>query len=109
MRRTHFHSFPYPINIPNTLPLPPSVVTQRHPAPHPWPTQVVLQGFLNVHISTWARRLITRTAAIVPAAVLQYLWGDRATYKCVKWCAVLQHCRASEGLGTAGVVMGGAV
>lgn len=44
---------------------------------------MVLQGFLNVHISTWARRLITRSAAIAPAAVLQWLWGDRATYKWV--------------------------
>lgn len=43
--------------------------------------QVVLQGFLNIHISTWLRRLITRTAAIIPAAVLQYVYGDRGTYK----------------------------
>jgi NRAMP (natural resistance-associated macrophage protein)-like metal ion transporter len=43
--------------------------------------QVVLRGFLNVHVSTWVRRVATRTAAVLPAALLQYLWGDRATYK----------------------------
>jgi Mn2+/Fe2+ NRAMP family transporter len=43
--------------------------------------QVVLRGFLNVHISTWLRRVATRSAAVLPAALLQYLWGDRATYK----------------------------
>ncbi|GIL44393.1 hypothetical protein Vafri_1861, partial [Volvox africanus] len=43
--------------------------------------QVVLQGFLNIHISTWLRRLVTRTAAIIPAAILQYAYGDRGTYK----------------------------
>eukprot|EP00198_Chlamydomonas_reinhardtii_P011456 XP_001700793.1 predicted protein [Chlamydomonas reinhardtii] len=43
--------------------------------------QVVLQGFLNIHMPTWLRRLITRTAAIIPAAVLQAVYGDRGTYK----------------------------
>lgn len=43
--------------------------------------QVVLQGFLNVEISPWLRRLTTRAAAIVPAAVMQQLYGDKGTYK----------------------------
>lgn len=43
--------------------------------------QVVLRGFLNVRIGTWQRRLATRTAAILPAAILQYLYGDKGTYK----------------------------
>eukprot|EP00879_Flechtneria_rotunda_P013472 GHRR01014066.1.p1 GENE.GHRR01014066.1~~GHRR01014066.1.p1 ORF type:complete len:1200 (+),score=508.94 GHRR01014066.1:1255-4854(+) len=43
--------------------------------------QVVLRGFLNVRISTWLRRVSTRTAAVLPAALLQYAWGDKATYK----------------------------
>ncbi|WIA38911.1 hypothetical protein OEZ86_005064 [Tetradesmus obliquus] len=43
--------------------------------------QVVLRGFLNVHISTWLRRVATRSAAVLPAALLQYAWGDKATYK----------------------------
>jgi hypothetical protein len=41
---------------------------------------LLAQGFLNVHISAWMRRLLTRVAALIPAALLQYLWGDRATY-----------------------------
>lgn len=43
--------------------------------------QVVLRGFLNVKISTWLRRVATRTAAIIPAAALQYMYGDKGTYK----------------------------
>lgn len=43
--------------------------------------QVVLRGFLNVHMSTWLRRVTTRSAAVLPAALLQYAWGDKATYK----------------------------
>ncbi len=42
---------------------------------------MVLEGFLNVQVSTWLRRLATRSAAILPAAVLQYLYGDKGTYK----------------------------
>jgi Mn2+/Fe2+ NRAMP family transporter len=43
--------------------------------------QVVLRGFMNVRLSTLTRRLLTRMAAIAPAALLQALYGDRGTYK----------------------------
>ncbi|KAI8473829.1 MAG: natural resistance-associated macrophage protein-domain-containing protein, partial [Monoraphidium minutum] len=43
--------------------------------------QVVLRGFMNVRVSTLTRRLLTRLAAITPAAALQALYGDRGTYK----------------------------
>jgi hypothetical protein len=36
---------------------------------------------MNVRVSTLTRRLLTRMAAILPAAVLQALWGDKGTYK----------------------------
>lgn len=42
---------------------------------------MVLRGFLNVKVSTLTRRLLTRMAAILPAAALQAAWGDRGTYK----------------------------
>ena len=41
----------------------------------------MLQGFLNVRMATWKRRLITRTAAVTPAALLQYAYGDQGTYQ----------------------------
>lgn len=43
--------------------------------------QVVLRGFMNVRLSTPARRLVTRVAAIAPAAALQAAYGDRGLYK----------------------------
>lgn len=42
--------------------------------------QVVLRGFLNVRLSTPARRLVTRVAAIAPAAALQAVYGDSGAY-----------------------------
>ena len=43
--------------------------------------QVVMEGFLSIRMRPWLRRLITRTAAIVPAAVTIYVMGDRGTYR----------------------------
>ncbi len=41
--------------------------------------QVVMEGYLNFRMRPWLRRLITRTVAIVPAAVTIYISGDKAT------------------------------
>ena len=38
--------------------------------------QVVLEGFLHIRIAPWARRLITRLVAIVPAILIIGLRGD---------------------------------
>ncbi len=43
--------------------------------------QIVMEGFLNFRMRPWLRRLITRTIAIVPAAIVIYLSGDRGTYQ----------------------------
>jgi Mn2+/Fe2+ NRAMP family transporter len=45
------------------------------------PLQVVLVGFLNIRLPTWVRRLATRGAAVLPAALLQALGGDRLSYR----------------------------
>jgi manganese transport protein len=37
--------------------------------------QIVMEGFLNIRIRPWARRLITRLVAIVPAVVVAALYG----------------------------------
>ena len=41
--------------------------------------QVVMEGFLNLRMRPWLRRLITRTLAVTPAALTIYLAGDSAT------------------------------
>ncbi len=41
--------------------------------------QIVMEGFLDLRLRPWMRRLITRSIAIVPAAVVSVLYGDRGT------------------------------
>ena len=43
--------------------------------------QIVMEGFLNLRLQPWVRRLITRGIAIVPAAVVSILYGARGTTK----------------------------
>jgi manganese transport protein len=41
--------------------------------------QIVMEGFLNIHMKPWARRLVTRLIAIVPAVIVAGLYGERGT------------------------------
>ncbi|HEU5016078.1 MAG TPA: Nramp family divalent metal transporter [Roseiflexaceae bacterium] len=41
--------------------------------------QIVMEGFLNLRIRPWLRRMITRMIAIVPAVVVTVLYGERGT------------------------------
>ena len=41
--------------------------------------QVVMEGFLDVRVRPWLRRLITRMLAVVPAALTIYFAGDKST------------------------------
>ncbi|HXG96271.1 MAG TPA: Nramp family divalent metal transporter [Gemmatimonadales bacterium] len=41
--------------------------------------QIVMEGFLNIRIRPWLRRLITRLIAIVPAAVTAIFFGEHGT------------------------------
>lgn len=43
--------------------------------------QVVMEGYLNLRLQPWIRRLITRLIAIVPAVITIALLGDEATGK----------------------------
>jgi manganese transport protein len=43
--------------------------------------QVVMEGFLNIRIRPWLRRLITRGLAIVPAIIVTAFWGEGGTAK----------------------------
>jgi manganese transport protein len=38
--------------------------------------QIVMEGFLNIRLRPWLRRLITRLIAIVPALVVLFLYGE---------------------------------
>ena len=43
--------------------------------------QIVMEGFLNIRLRPWLRRLITRGIAIVPAAITAILYGESGTAK----------------------------
>jgi manganese transport protein len=43
--------------------------------------QIVMEGFLNFRMRPWLRRLITRTIAIIPAAITVFLSGEQGTYR----------------------------
>lgn len=41
--------------------------------------QIVMEGFLNIRMRPWLRRLLTRAIAIVPAAITAILYGESGT------------------------------
>jgi manganese transport protein len=45
--------------------------------------QIVMEGFLQFRMRPWLRRLITRMAAIIPAALTVYIWGEHGTYQLI--------------------------
>lgn len=41
--------------------------------------QIVMEGFINIRIAPWLRRLTTRAIAIVPAALVTLWYGEKGT------------------------------
>ena len=41
--------------------------------------QIVMEGFVNIRLRPWLRRLITRLMAIIPAIIVVALYGERGT------------------------------
>ncbi len=41
--------------------------------------QIVMEGFLNIKLKPWIRRLITRLVAIVPALIVTIIYGEKGT------------------------------
>lgn len=39
--------------------------------------QIVMEGFLNIRLRPWVRRLLTRLVAIVPAVIVAALYGEK--------------------------------
>jgi manganese transport protein len=51
--------------------------------------QIVMEGFLNLRIRPWLRRLITRAIAIVPAAGVAIFYGESGTAKLLVFSQVI--------------------
>ena len=43
--------------------------------------QIIMEGFLNLRVRPWLRRLITRSVALVPAVLAISYWGESGTYR----------------------------
>ena len=43
--------------------------------------QIVMEGFLNIRLRPWLRRLITRAIAIIPAVIVAIMYGEAGTAK----------------------------
>ncbi len=43
--------------------------------------QIIMEGFIKLRIPSWARRLITRGIAVVPAVIAVFYYGDSGTAK----------------------------
>jgi manganese transport protein len=51
--------------------------------------QIVMEGFLDIRIKPWLRRLITRLIAIVPAALTAIFFGESGTAKLLIFSQVI--------------------
>jgi manganese transport protein len=51
--------------------------------------QIVMEGFLDLRLRPWLRRLITRSIAIVPAAVVSVLYGESGTARLLVFSQVI--------------------
>ncbi len=43
--------------------------------------QIIMEGFLNIRIRPWLRRILTRLIAIIPAVIVLYFWGGASLGK----------------------------
>jgi manganese transport protein len=51
--------------------------------------QIVMEGFLNIRLRPWVRRLITRGIAIIPAAIVAIVYGESGTAKLLVFSQVI--------------------
>jgi manganese transport protein len=49
----------------------------------------VMEGFLNIRLRPWLRRLITRGIAIVPAVIVAMIYGESGTAKLLVFSQVI--------------------
>ncbi len=51
--------------------------------------QIVMEGFVNIRVQPWVRRLITRLIAIVPAIIVTIVYGESWTAKLLIFSQVI--------------------
>ena len=51
--------------------------------------QIVMEGFLNIRLRPWLRRLVTRLVAIIPALITVILYGEQGTGKLIVFSQVI--------------------
>lgn len=51
--------------------------------------QIVMEGFLNIRLKPWVRRLITRLIAIIPALVISILYGEKGAAELLVFSQVI--------------------
>jgi manganese transport protein len=51
--------------------------------------QIVMEGFLNIRLPPWLRRLVTRMLAIVPAVTVAAVYGESGTAKLLVFSQVV--------------------
>jgi manganese transport protein len=51
--------------------------------------QIVMEGFLNLRLPSWARRLLTRGIAIVPVVIVTAIYGERGTAQLLVFSQVI--------------------
>lgn len=51
--------------------------------------QIVMEGFLNIRLKPWIRRLITRIIAIIPAIIVTGLYGSAGTVQLLVFSQVI--------------------
>lgn len=51
--------------------------------------QIVMEGFLNLRIPNWARRLLTRSLAVIPVVVVTSLYGAGGTTRLLVFSQVI--------------------
>jgi manganese transport protein len=51
--------------------------------------QIVMEGFLDIRLRPWMRRLITRAIAIVPAVIVSILYGESGTAQLLVFSQVI--------------------
>lgn len=51
--------------------------------------QIVMEGFLNIRLKPWVRRLITRLIAVIPALIVAILYGEKGTSQLLVFSQVI--------------------
>jgi len=49
----------------------------------------VMEGFLNIRLKPWLRRLVTRLIAIIPAIIVSFFYGASGTAKLLIFSQVI--------------------